>query len=156
MIHGRELGLLLYKGGTVCDDSFTQEAADAICKQMNYAHSTGWTIGESFSIQVDANVWLVVFFKLWFVSLCRVCAPLLNCLIWFLLFKRLKYFRVIIRLPWTMWGAAVRSGRTAVSLKIATVYTVKMCFWAAIWRQRVRTVPAITLCWQKELLLPLL
>ena len=56
LIHGEELGLLLYDGGTVCDDSFNHDAAEAICKQMNYTHSTKWTIGESFDIQVHVNV----------------------------------------------------------------------------------------------------
>ena len=36
-------GLLLYRGGTVCDDSFNDTAAEAICLYMEYSHSTGWT-----------------------------------------------------------------------------------------------------------------
>ena len=36
-------GLLMYNGGTVCDDYFDSTAADAICKKMGYTHSTGWT-----------------------------------------------------------------------------------------------------------------
>ena len=52
-----ELGLLLYKGGTVCDDYFDYNAADAVCKQMNFARAeTGkWFdsmyIEESFAIR---------------------------------------------------------------------------------------------------------
>ena len=39
-----ELGLLLYKGaGTVCDDKFTDIAADAICKEMNFERAIIWT-----------------------------------------------------------------------------------------------------------------
>ena len=51
-IQGEELGLLLYNGGTVCDDSFDSTAADAICKLMNYTDSARWTTAESFDIQV--------------------------------------------------------------------------------------------------------
>ena len=47
-----ELGLLLYKGGTVCKYGFDNKAALAICKLMNYPHSAGWTSDESFDIQV--------------------------------------------------------------------------------------------------------
>ena len=42
----RDLGLLLYKGGTVCDDNFDDIAADAICRKMDYARSSGWQSGE--------------------------------------------------------------------------------------------------------------
>ena len=56
LINGTELGLLLYGGGTVCDDSFSYYAAEAICKQMNYTHSVRWTSQESFDIQVDVTV----------------------------------------------------------------------------------------------------
>ena len=35
--------LLLYNGGTVCDDAFSDIAADAICKRMCYLGSEGWT-----------------------------------------------------------------------------------------------------------------
>ena len=38
----QELGLLLYKGGTVCDDEFTDVAADAICKEMNFERAIEW------------------------------------------------------------------------------------------------------------------
>ena len=56
LINGTELGLLLFFGGTVCNDYFSDNAAEAICKQMNYSHSVRWTSQESFDIQVDANV----------------------------------------------------------------------------------------------------
>ena len=56
LINGRELGLLLYGGGTVCDDSFDNIAANAICKKMNYTHAMRWTSRKSFDIQVDVNV----------------------------------------------------------------------------------------------------
>ena len=42
VFEGEDLGLLLYKGGTVCDDGFTDTAADAICKHMNYTRANEW------------------------------------------------------------------------------------------------------------------
>ena len=47
-IDGEDLGLLLYRGGTVCDDSFDDTAADAICKTMNYISAIRWTTDEDF------------------------------------------------------------------------------------------------------------
>ena len=45
-------GLLLYKGGTVCDDGFDENTANAICSLMGYA-STGseWSSGRKWTIQ---------------------------------------------------------------------------------------------------------
>ena len=51
-----QLGLLLYKGGTVCDDSFDNNAANAICKQMRFEEATRWTSEESFGIQRDYSI----------------------------------------------------------------------------------------------------
>ena len=56
-IDGENLGLLLYKGGTVCDDSFDYTAADAICKTMNYKSAIRWTINENFgSLQTNYDI----------------------------------------------------------------------------------------------------
>ena len=38
-------GLLIYNGGTVCDDGFGDSEADVICQEMGYNRSTGWTSG---------------------------------------------------------------------------------------------------------------
>ena len=51
-----QLGLLLYKGGTVCDDYFTNKTADAICREMNFVRAERWTSEESFEIQSDYNI----------------------------------------------------------------------------------------------------
>ncbi|KAL5248219.1 hypothetical protein ACHWQZ_G017411 [Mnemiopsis leidyi] len=51
-----QLGLLLYKGGTVCDDSFDGLAAAAICKKMNFTGGASWTSEESFEIQSSYNI----------------------------------------------------------------------------------------------------
>ena len=59
-----KLGLLLYNGGTVCDDYFNRNAADAICKLMNYTHSERLTSDDGFDIQVSASLLLVVVCKL--------------------------------------------------------------------------------------------
>jgi hypothetical protein len=50
------LGLLLYNGGTVCDDGFDFTAANAICKHMGYTDATGWTVSTRFVIQDDYEI----------------------------------------------------------------------------------------------------
>ena len=45
-------GLLLYNGGTVCDDSFTDNAARAICIELGYTSHQSWDSSGSWSIQV--------------------------------------------------------------------------------------------------------
>ena len=39
------MGLLLYKGGTVCNDNFNDNAANAICREMGHSRSTSWKSG---------------------------------------------------------------------------------------------------------------
>ena len=43
------IGLLLYEGGTVCDDNFDDNAANAICHEMGNSGSTSWYGGRTFS-----------------------------------------------------------------------------------------------------------
>ena len=58
-IDGEELGLLLYRGGTVCDDNFDDIAADAICKTMNYTSAIRRTTDEDFgSLQLNYEITL--------------------------------------------------------------------------------------------------
>ena len=57
-IVGEQLGLLLYKGGTVCDDNFNFNAADAICREMNFKYAKQWTTEESFDIQKNFEITL--------------------------------------------------------------------------------------------------
>ena len=52
----KKLGLLLYQGGTVCDDYFTNKTADAICREMKFTRAERWTNEESFGIQSDYNI----------------------------------------------------------------------------------------------------
>ena len=57
-VNSGERGLLLYKGGTVCDDSFSKSAADAICKEMGYVSARYWTTGKDWEIQEDYEITL--------------------------------------------------------------------------------------------------
>ena len=38
----KEEGLLLYGGGTVCDDFFNYNAANAICKELGFGAASHW------------------------------------------------------------------------------------------------------------------
>ena len=60
-----QLGLLLYRGGTVCERNaqsynhyFSFSAADAICRQLNFTQGLKWTIHERFDIQNNYNIHL--------------------------------------------------------------------------------------------------
>ena len=57
---GEQLGLLLYRGGTVCNHGWNKgsgsKAADAICKEMNFKGADRWTTKESFDIQYGRNI----------------------------------------------------------------------------------------------------
>ena len=53
---GEEMGLLLYKGGTVCDDYFDNLAANAICRQMGFKSATRWTNEKSYKTQQDYEI----------------------------------------------------------------------------------------------------
>ena len=67
MVGEGNLGLLLYRGGTVCNNGhhssgyyarFTVDIADAICKEMNFTRAERWTTKESFGIQSNYDVLL--------------------------------------------------------------------------------------------------
>ena len=53
---GNQSGLLLYKGGTVCDHSFSNNAAEAICKLMNFTSAVEWNSGAYFEIQSNYDI----------------------------------------------------------------------------------------------------
>ena len=44
-------GLLIFNGGTVCDDSFNYHLAHSICKMMGFDRSEKWRSGEFFKSQ---------------------------------------------------------------------------------------------------------
>ena len=52
------LGLLINNGGTVCDDSFSDNSADAICRGMGYIGQMSWTSGEKWAIQSSLDITL--------------------------------------------------------------------------------------------------
>ena len=49
---GEERGLLLYKGGTVCNVRFSDTAASAICREMGHYRHVSWDSSDRWSIQV--------------------------------------------------------------------------------------------------------
>ena len=51
-----ELGLLLYKQGTVCRDNFDNKAAKAICVELGILGAAGWTSGRKFAIQNNYDI----------------------------------------------------------------------------------------------------
>ena len=69
IITGEEEGLLLYKGGTVCDDRFSDASAHAICREMGYHGAFSWRSGLVYDslqnnkpinldeVSCDSNVW---------------------------------------------------------------------------------------------------
>ena len=61
-IAGEQLGLLLYRGGTVCADSnhFNYTAADAICRRMNFTRAKTWKAGNRYDIQ--RNYYVQIYF----------------------------------------------------------------------------------------------
>ena len=60
IVNEHQLGLLLYRGGTVCNHrwnkGFGSKAANAICMEMNFKGADRWTTKESFDIQYGKNI----------------------------------------------------------------------------------------------------
>ena len=50
-----EEGLLIYKDGTVCDDSFSDNSADAICREMGFHAALSWRNGYFYNVQQTAR-----------------------------------------------------------------------------------------------------
>ena len=46
-------GLLLYGGGTVCDDHFTDDAAHAICRELGFGKAISWRSGNFWGVIQD-------------------------------------------------------------------------------------------------------
>ena len=56
-MEGNQIGLLLYRGGTVCDDGFDNTAAEAVCRQLNPSYGMlEWTSGSRFDIQNNLDI----------------------------------------------------------------------------------------------------
>ena len=60
IVEGGQLGLLLYRGGTVCNHrwnrDFTYKEADIICRLMNFTRAVRWTNKERFDIQSNYDI----------------------------------------------------------------------------------------------------
>ena len=51
-MRSEQLGLLLYRGGTVCDyEMFDNKTAEAICRHMNFSSAIEWKTGFESDIQ---------------------------------------------------------------------------------------------------------
>ena len=56
-VEEKQFGLLLYRGGTVCDDGFDDIAAEAVCRQIKSSYSMlEWTTAETFDIQNNLDI----------------------------------------------------------------------------------------------------
>ena len=54
-----ERGLLLFYGDTVCDDDFSDNSADAICREMGYEFGAdSWEYGQFYDIQSSFDIGL--------------------------------------------------------------------------------------------------
>ena len=49
-------GLLLYRGGTVCDDYFSDDSANAICRLLGYSSHSSWSSGYKWEIQSNYDI----------------------------------------------------------------------------------------------------
>ena len=57
VVTGEEGGLLLYKGGTVCNDYFSDTAANAICRKMGRPYGVAsWKSGRYYSLQSSKSI----------------------------------------------------------------------------------------------------
>ena len=53
-----QAGLLMYDGGTVCDDGFDDIEAKAICRKMGFNRSSNWESGLFYDIQNSLDILL--------------------------------------------------------------------------------------------------
>ena len=54
-VESGQMGLLLYGGGTVCDDYFNTYAADAICRELGFGRMTDWTYGYKYEWRFQSS-----------------------------------------------------------------------------------------------------
>ena len=57
LTRGEQEGLLIFGGGTVCDDDFSTNSANAICRELGFATAAQWRSGVNWgSIQTSKPV----------------------------------------------------------------------------------------------------
>ena len=57
VIDAKEDGLLLFGGGTVCDDGFSDKSANAICRELGFGAASHWRSGVNWgSIQTSKPI----------------------------------------------------------------------------------------------------
>ena len=56
-----QLGLLLYRGGTVCNDKFDNKTANAICRQMGFSSAIEWNTGVESDVQFLFEVAITIY-----------------------------------------------------------------------------------------------
>ena len=57
MTDDKEDGLLLYGGGTVCDDDFNYKSANAICRELGFGAASLWKSGVNWgSVQTNKPI----------------------------------------------------------------------------------------------------
>ena len=49
-------GLLIVNKGTVCNDYFSSNSANAICRRMGYSGQISWTSGDKWNMQDDLPI----------------------------------------------------------------------------------------------------
>ena len=50
-LQSEQLGLVLYQGGTVCNEKFDNKTAEAICRQMGFSSAIKWNTGVESDVQ---------------------------------------------------------------------------------------------------------
>ena len=59
LTRGEQEGLLIFGGGTVCDDNFSTNSANAICRELGFSAAAQWRSGVNWgSIQTSKPVHL--------------------------------------------------------------------------------------------------
>ena len=57
VVDSGEEGLLLFGGGTVCDDYFNDNAANAICRELGFGNAVQWRSGRNWgSVQSSKSI----------------------------------------------------------------------------------------------------
>ena len=92
-MQSEQLGLLVYRGGTVTNEKFDNTTAEAICRQMNFSSAIEWKTGIKSDIQLRYEIAISIFCKSvdWDPKKCHIyeLAPFEN---WSYYFHRMDIF----------------------------------------------------------------